>query len=468
MKNFICLLLLGGLALSCKKNGVHAQTPATNQPSKDSSQYPPYSWQEHWFDHRQLIKRIHFNDNVAIYFDDDVDREKTGWLFGMVDSAWAYTKKEYGSFGKNDTTNRLFAIFHTNKYGGGHPGTYLAARHDFRNVIDLGAGANAWINQTDWELSATIHEISHIVEGASNGVRESPAFDIWGDSKWAEIYVYDIYDYLGRTAIKKRVFDECMEKTDSYPRANTAWFRNWFYPIYEKYGRVKVLNRFFQLLAAHFPKRSGNNGIVTYSRRMNMGEFIHFWSGAAGVDLSFRAQMTFGYKDRNGSDWHAQFEKAKTEFPGISYASDATYGKNVSTNALTEVSRENEAGPNAAEGSAKLTDLDNNSKFLIKGFTPGFFAIQQPVTATAVNSYLLTSGNDVAGRDPKKWVLEGSQDQSNWKILDSRNNETFKYRNEIKVFDFKNTVAYKYYRLRVQENGGSPDFQLSEWLLLKK
>jgi hypothetical protein len=453
---------------SCSEKTIPSTSATIATETADSSFYPPYTWQEHWFDHRQLIKRVHFNNNVAIYFDDDVSREKTSWLFGLVDSAWAYTKKEYGSFGNSDRTNRLFAIFHTNKYGGGHPGTYLASRHDFRNVIDLGAGANAWTNQTDWELSATIHEISHIVEGASKGVKESPAFDIWGDSKWAEIYVYDIYNYLGRTDIQKRVFDECMEKTDAYPRANTAWFRNWFFPIYEQYGKVKVLNRFFELLAAHFPKRSGANGISTYASRMTMGEFVHFWSGASGVDLSIRAQMAFGNKDRSGADWWPQFEKAKKDFSGITYKADSTYGTIISKQALLEVSNENENGPNSTEGSSKLTDLDNNTKFLVQGFKPTFFALQIPADPVVSNAYILTSGNDAPARDPKAWILEGSQDKLSWTVLDRKTNQLFTYRNEIKIFDFINTVAYKYYRLRIIETAGDADMQLSEWILLKK
>ncbi len=464
----LAVILLAAAGCGKKTLPNTSAPPAPTTAAIDTSTYPPYTWQEHWFDHRQLIKRVHFNENVAIYFDDDVSREKTSWLFGMVDSAWAYTKKEYGSFGKTDTSNRLFAIFHTNKYGGGHPGTYLGQRHDFRNVIDLGAGANAWIHQTDWELSATIHEISHIVEGASKGVRESPAFDIWGDSKWAEIYVYDIYNYLGRSDIQKRVLDECMAKTDSYPRANTAWFRNWFFPIYNQYGKVKVLNKFFELLAIHFPKRQGTDGISTYTRRMNMGEFIHFWSGAAGVDLSFRAQMTFGAKDRAGSDWQPQLDKAKTDFPAIAYTSDAFYGVNISKAAQLEVSKENEAGANSTEGSLKLIDMDNNSKFLVKGFSAGFNVLQTFSTSAIANAYLITSGNDAPSRDPKTWVLEGSQDKTNWTTLDTKNNQVFLYRNETRVFGFTNTVAYKHYRLRIAETAGSTDTQLSEWLLLKK
>ena len=42
------------------------------------------------------------------------------------------------------------------------------------------------------------HEISHVVEGANNGTWGSPAFPIWGDSKWAEFFIHDVYTALGQ------------------------------------------------------------------------------------------------------------------------------------------------------------------------------------------------------------------------------------------------------------------------------
>ena len=71
---------------SCSEKTIPSTSAATATVTADTSFYPPYTWQEHWFDHRQLIKRVYFNNNVAVYFDDDVSREKTSWLFGLVDS----------------------------------------------------------------------------------------------------------------------------------------------------------------------------------------------------------------------------------------------------------------------------------------------------------------------------------------------------------------------------------------------
>ena len=33
---------------------------------------PPRTWNEHWFEHDQVVKFVNFNDDVAVYFDDDV------------------------------------------------------------------------------------------------------------------------------------------------------------------------------------------------------------------------------------------------------------------------------------------------------------------------------------------------------------------------------------------------------------
>jgi|GEM_PF-7060181 len=58
------------------------------------------------------------------------------------------------------------------------------------------------------------------------------------------------------------------------------------FSIYSKYGEGKVLNNYFLLLAQHFPKRRDGR----YTRNLNFGEFIHYWSGASGVNLQEAAE----------------------------------------------------------------------------------------------------------------------------------------------------------------------------------
>lgn len=264
------------------------------------AQTPPATWQEHWFEHNQNLSRVYYDNDLAVYYDADVNRSIT-WPQTYLGEVWRYTKRVYGNFGSE---NRLYAIFHTNKYSGGHPSTYFDAGHDLRNVIDVGPGP--WTSGAGNDLDLTTHEVAHIVELASKNVHGSPAFGVWGDSKWAEIFNYDVYVGLGRTADATRWYNLVVNTSDNFPVANTYWFRDWFYPIYSQYGQSAVLNRYFELLAQYFPK-NGND----YSRGLNMGEFIHFWSGAAGVDLKSRATTAFGWT----SQYESQLAAARSAFP---------------------------------------------------------------------------------------------------------------------------------------------------------
>jgi len=104
---------------------------------------PPPTWREHWFEHVQEVKNVFTDSDVAVYFDDDVSRTIT-WPNKFIGDVWRYTKQLYGDFGEE---NNLYAIFHTGKYGGGHPSTYFDGSHDFRNVIDVGSNSNdAWLS----------------------------------------------------------------------------------------------------------------------------------------------------------------------------------------------------------------------------------------------------------------------------------------------------------------------------------
>ncbi len=161
------------------------------------------------------------------------------------------------------------------------------------------------------------HEVGHIVEGASNGVHESPAFDLWKDSKWIEFFQYDVYVSLGLDQEARRLFRRFSQQTDDFPRPGTHWFRDFFYPLWRDHGRSKVMVNFFQLLAKYYPKEpEGDGKHQRYTRRMNWGEFIHFMNGAAHKDIKPLAKKAFGWPD----EWEDQYQKARGEFPAIRYA----------------------------------------------------------------------------------------------------------------------------------------------------
>ena len=226
----------------------------------------------------------------------------------FVTRAWRYTKKTYGNFGPDP---RVFAIFHQGKYGGGHPSTYFDESHDRRNATDCGLGY--WDRDS---IDVVSHEIGHIVEGGNNGVEESPAFEMWKDSKWIEFYQYDLYVALGLRNDAQRIYQKWSNQTDDFPRPRTHWFRDFFHPLWRDHGHAKVMVNFFELVAKYFPRGPyGNDKHPRYTRRMNWGEFIHFMSGAAHKDLRPLARRAFGWP----AEWNDLYKKAREDFPEIKY-----------------------------------------------------------------------------------------------------------------------------------------------------
>src|SRR5699024_3117799 len=148
---------------------------------------------------------------------------------------------------------RLYLVMHTDTYSGGHPATYMDQSHDYRNVIDI--APYSWTEKDPaLGLGMAIHEIGHIVEGATNGLQHNPAWNIWKDSKWAEIFIYDVYRGTGEDPFAQDYYNAMANKYDDWAREDTQWFMDWFYPIYSQYGEAEVLDDFYDLLAQYFPK----------------------------------------------------------------------------------------------------------------------------------------------------------------------------------------------------------------------
>jgi len=284
----------------CNQHGVEEETPVPNPDDQgDPPGAPARVWQEKWLDHRLTLDRVYYNDDVAIYYDAGMERTVT-WPNAFMTKVWKYVKEVYGNFGAE---NRLYIVFHSGTYSGGRTGNIFDEATGYRSLSDVTSAD--WKQMADWNIDAHVHEIGHVVEGSSKGVHGSPAFGVWKDSKWAEIFQYDVYKNLGMESDAQRLYDLYMGQSDDFPRAGTYWFRDWFYPVYNQYGENRVLNEFFTLLSKHFPK----NG-QAYARGMNIGEFVHFYSGAAGVNLKAQATKAFGWTP----EMESQFIAARLEF----------------------------------------------------------------------------------------------------------------------------------------------------------
>ncbi|MGZ3839192.1 MAG: BT_3987 domain-containing protein [Flavisolibacter sp.] len=140
--------------------------------------------------------------------------------------------------------------------------------------------------------------------------------------------------------------------------------------------------------------------------------------------------------------------------------------KDITGKATLTVAWDNGGGPDAGEGSKKLVDGDNNTKFLIGGYSSNFWVQLQFPSPQVVGAYTITSGNDAPERDPKDWQLVGSNDGNTWTVLDNRVGEVFPNRNQVRRFEFNNSTAYNYYRMNITADGGSNLLQISEWRLI--
>ncbi|MCX4763017.1 discoidin domain-containing protein [Streptomyces sp. NBC_01275] len=119
------------------------------------------------------------------------------------------------------------------------------------------------------------------------------------------------------------------------------------------------------------------------------------------------------------------------------------------------------SGEFAAGGEVARNLLDRSpSKWLVHEDTAELdFTLQRPA---AVASYRLTTANDASGHDPQDWHLQGSHDGGTWTTLDTPTGEHFTRRFETRDFPFANTTSYRHYRLRITDNAGSGELQLSQ------
>jgi hypothetical protein len=290
---------------SCKKSGKDLGPAKTDDT-------PPKNKKENWLGRDNLMTRTFYDDQIAVYAAEDADTTIKWWR-PTINKVWKYTKDNYGYFGDYQ---RLNIAVHGTEYipGGyfmGQPVSYLDPATGKQNVIEIDAA-----NWNDPIMIAVMtHEIGHIVEGASDRVQGSPSFNTWGDSKWQDIFIYDVFLGLKMTKEADAWYDQYQQDVVKYPRPGTQWFKNWWVPIYTQYGKTALLVKYFKLLADNFPKEKNANGSDEFTRSMNMGEFIHFWSGAAGTNLKQQATIAFGWS----MEWEQQLKNAQEDFPNVKY-----------------------------------------------------------------------------------------------------------------------------------------------------
>ena len=116
------------------------------------------------------------------------------------------------------------------------------------------------------------------------------------------------------------------------------------------------------------------------------------------------------------------------------------------------------------EDKSKAFDQSTSTKWFASGAATPWLAYDfSGTTARVITSYKVGSANDAADRDPKSWVLEGSNNGgSSWTAINTQTGQTFSSRSMLKTYTVTGAAAYQMIRFRVTAKNGSSDYQMSE------
>jgi len=78
----------------------------------------------------------------------------------------------------------------------------------------------------------------------------------------------------------------------------------------------------------------------------------------------------------------------------------------------------------------------------------------------AVQKYIIT-GHATPAHSPSDWTFEGSNDDTNWAVLDTQSSITWTTL-EVKTFTFTNTTKYRYYRVYITNSSGGTSSGFAE------
>lgn len=114
----------------------------------------------------------------------------------------------------------------------------------------------------------------------------------------------------------------------------------------------------------------------------------------------------------------------------------------------------------------KAFDNDSNTRWGVAA-TSGILSVTL-TAAKIVAGYSIRARNDSYLIDsPKDWTFEGSNDGTNWTVLDTQTGQTSWSMNERKEFTISAPASYFYYRLNISSNQSGTDTSVSEVELLE-
>jgi len=194
------------------------------------------------------------------------------------------------------------------------------------------------------------------------------------------------------------------------------------------------------------------------------------WYKGTGTGAEFIAsgdEINIEVASGQFQDYTVRVETPNGSIAEISHLlTDLGIVRDVTAEGNLTVSRDNNGGMHAGEGSLKLIDNNINSKFLQFDYVGDLWFELEFFQPVVLGGYTFTSANDAPQRDPRNWRLEATSDGVTWDVLDTRNDEAFPDRFQTRTFIFDNSKAYTRYRVYVTAVGEGGLFQLAEWRAL--
>lgn len=179
-------------------------------------------------------------------------------------------------------------------------------------------------------------------------------------------------------------------------------------------------------------------------------------TGDGGIDDISFAPTSARYVRMYGTQRGTQYAYSMYEFEVYV---DALSNVDVSVGGTAS---DNGASNPANEDETKAFDKSSFTKWLVYSTTGELRYDFAGTAAYKVTKYSVTSANDVQGRDPKNWQLQGSDNGTSWTTVDTQTNITFATRYQTKTYSISNNTAYQMYRLNVTANNGDAYLQLAE------
>jgi len=186
------------------------------------------------------------------------------------------------------------------------------------------------------------------------------------------------------------------------------------------------------------------------------------FSNAATESAQYYRLTAKGTKDIEVAEWQLFGVPYLENTDGKSFPQDITEGIDIQSKVTAFPV--GVSGEGWSEEYYNLFDRKLNHKYFISGAKQYYVEIELD-KKNQLNSYTLTSTDVYPDRDPRKWTLNGFNDETGWTELDRQTEFTFPSRYATMRFDIDNYSGFTKFLLDIEDNNGSADSQILKWQL---